>query len=81
MAKQWRAGRGKEWEFGIGRCKLVYRGWINRKVLLYSTGNYTQYPVINHNGEEYEKKYKCVSLSCFVIQQKLAQHCKSSILQ
>ena len=26
------------------------------KVLLYSTGNYIQYPVINHNGEEYEKE-------------------------
>ena len=36
-----------------GRCKLVHIGWINIKVLLYSTGNYIQYPVINHNGEEY----------------------------
>ena len=26
-------------------------------VLLYSTGNYIQYPVINHNGKEYEKEY------------------------
>ena len=24
--------------------------------LLYSTGNYIQYPVINHNGKEYKKK-------------------------
>ena len=22
----------------------------------YSTGNYIQYPVINHNGKEYEKE-------------------------
>ena len=28
---------------------------INSKVLLYSTRNYIQYPVINHNGKEYEK--------------------------
>ena len=42
-------GGGKEWEFGVSRCKLVYIGWINNKVLLYSTGNYIQYPVINHN--------------------------------
>ena len=28
-----------EWEFGISRCKLLYTGWINNKVLLYSTGN------------------------------------------
>ena len=40
---------GKDWEFGISRCKLVYIGWINNKVLLYSPGNYIQYPVINHN--------------------------------
>ena len=26
------------------------------KVLLYNTGNYIQYPVINHNGKEYEKE-------------------------
>ena len=48
-------GGGKDWEFGISRCKLVYAGWINNKVLLYSTGDYIQYPVINHNGKEYEK--------------------------
>ena len=30
---------------------------INNKVLLYSTGNYIQYLVINHNGKEYEKEY------------------------
>ena len=23
---------------------------------VYSTGNYIQYPVINHNGKEYEKE-------------------------
>ena len=44
-------------EFGISRCKLLYIEWINNKVLLYSTGNYIQYPVINHNGKEYEKEY------------------------
>ena len=35
-----------DWEFGITRCKLVYIQWINNKVLLYSTGNYIQNPVI-----------------------------------
>ena len=46
-----------DWEFGISRCKLLYIQWINNKVLLYSTGNYIQYPVVNHNGKEYEKEY------------------------
>ena len=29
-------------------------------VLRYSTGNNTQYPVINYNGKQYEKEYICV---------------------
>ena len=37
--------------------KLVYIEWISKKILLYSTGNYSQYPVINHNGKEYEIEY------------------------
>ena len=45
-----------EWEVGASRCKLLYIAWINSKVLLYSTENYIQYPVINHNGKEYIKK-------------------------
>ena len=47
------AGGGMEWEAGVSRCKLLHREWINNKVLLYSTGNNIQYPVINHNGKEY----------------------------
>ena len=50
-------GGGLDWEFGVSRCELSYIEWINNKVLLYSTGNYIQYPVINHNGKEYEKEY------------------------
>ena len=32
---------------------------MNSKVLLYSTRDYIQYPVINHNGKEYEE-YICI---------------------
>ena len=46
-----------DWEFGVGRGKLLHLEQINNKVLMYSTGNYTQYPVINRNGKEYEKMY------------------------
>ena len=56
VAKGEEGGGGKDWEFGISRGKLVYIGWINNKVLLYSTGEYIQYLVINHNGKEHEKK-------------------------
>ena len=54
-----REGEGRiDWEFGISRFKLVRIGLINNKVLLYSTGSYIQYPVINHNGKENEKENK-----------------------
>ena len=33
---------------------------INNKVILYSTRNYIQHSVTNHNGKEYEKEYVCV---------------------
>ena len=66
VAKGARVGGGMCWEFGISRCKLLKRGWINNIFLLNSTGNYIQYPVINHNGKEYEKECICIteSLSC-----------------
>ena len=58
MVAKEEAGRGgMNWEFRVSRCKLLYRQWINNKVLLYSTGNYIQYPMINHNGKENEKVY------------------------
>ena len=47
-----------DWEFGGGRCKLLYLEWIINKVLLYSTGNYIYSAEINHNGKEhFLKKY------------------------
>ena len=56
-----RVGRGRiAWELGISRCKLLYiyiererereSEWRNNTVLLWSTGNAIQYPVINHHG-------------------------------
>ena len=48
---------------------------------MYSTGNYIQYPVINHNGKEYKKKNAYTCMSHFAVQQRLAQYCKSTMLQ
>ena len=62
---------GIHWEFGVSKSKLLYREQINKKVLLYSTGNYIQYPVINHNGKRYKKEYTYVQLNHFTEQQKL----------
>ena len=52
-----REGRGgMNWAFGVSRCKLLQIGWINNNDVLTSTGTYIQYPVINHDGKEYEKE-------------------------
>ena len=59
VAKGEGGGRGMDWKFGVGRCKLLQSEGINNKVLMYSTGNYIQYPVINYNGKDYKK---CISV-------------------
>ena len=55
---------GEGWIGNLGLAD-VNIAWINSKVQLYSTGNYIQYPVINLNGNEYEKEhiYVCVCVS------------------
>ena len=55
VAKGEGGGGGTEWEFGVSRFTLLYIEWINNKVLLYSTENYIQSPMINYNGKEYKK--------------------------
>ena len=69
-------GRGKVWDSGVSRCKLFYIEWIN---ILYSTVNYSQYPVINRNGKGYEKEL-CIT-EHFARPQELTQHSKSTIVQ
>ena len=47
-----KVGRGVRNEsLGLAEANC-YTGWINNKVLLYSTGDYSQHPVINYNGKE-----------------------------
>ena len=68
VAKGEGGGGGMKWEVEDSRCKLLYIEWINKKVLVHSTENYIQYPMINHNGKVYFKKnvYICIneSLRC-----------------
>ena len=40
----------EEREFGLSRCKLLHLEWIGNEVLLYSTGNYIQSLMIEHDG-------------------------------
>jgi len=53
VAKGEGAGGQMEGKVGVSRCKFLYIEWINNKVLLYSTENYIQCPIINNNGREY----------------------------
>ena len=46
-----------EWEFEMSRCQLLGIDWISNRVQLHSIGNHSQYPMINHNGKDYEKEY------------------------
>ena len=57
---------GMDWEFGVSRCKLLYIEWINNKVLLYSTGNYIQYPMIRHSGKEYKKECAYIYINIYI---------------
>ena len=68
LPRQSRQGEGKlDCEFGNSICKLLYTEWIN-KVLLYSTGNYIHYPVINHNGKNMKNNFLKESISKILCQ-------------
>ena len=69
--------------FGIGIFTLRYIESLASGDMLYSTGNFIQYSVIIYIGKESEKEwmYVYVWLNYLVIQQKLSQHCKSTVLQ
>ena len=56
-------GRGMNQEFN--GYKLLHIEWINSKFLLYSTGKYSQHPVINHSGREYERMCICITASLY----------------
>ena len=76
-----------DWEFGVSRCKLLHLEWMRNEVLMYSTENYIQSFVTEHD-RIWEKECidMCVTGSlCFMylcrcIQQKLTQLCKSTII-
>ena len=60
-----------DWEFRISKFKLLYREQTKNKGLLHSTGNYIQYPVINHN-EKNMKKNGCVYI--YISEKAMAPH-------
>ena len=74
-----RGGRGTGWESGVSWCELLYTGWINTKILLNSTGNYLQYPVLSHNKKENkrqrERECVCVCVCVRVRQRETERVC------
>ena len=46
VAKARGGGSGMDWEF---RVKLLHLEWVDNEVLLYSTGNYVQSLVMEHD--------------------------------
>ena len=60
--------------FEVSRRKLLHLAWISDEVLLYSTGNYIQSFAMEYEGRYYEKKN-----AYFAVQQKLTEHCKSTL--
>ena len=43
-------GSGMDGESAVNRYKLLHLEWISNEILLYSTGNYIQSPVMEHDG-------------------------------
>ena len=81
VAKGKRVEGGMEWEAEVRRCKLLYIERIN-KILLYSTENYIQYPVINHKENKYLKKNVNITQSlCCTTVINTTYNCKSTIPQ
>ena len=43
-------GSGMDWESGVNRGKLLHLEWISNEILLYSTGNYIQSLMMEHDN-------------------------------
>ena len=80
VAKGEEGGSGMDEEFGVSRCKPLHLEWISNGVLLYSTGNYIQFPGIDHVENNIKKEDVYICMIHFAVQQKLAQQCKLTIL-
>ena len=58
--------KGEMWTLELNRmksrCKPLHLEWMSNEVLLYSTGNYIQSPVTEHDGKEcvYKRIYMYV---------------------
>jgi len=55
-------GSGRDWEFGVYRCKLLLLEWIYNEFLLCSTENYVQILRTEHDNGRKKNVYMYVQL-------------------
>ena len=47
--------------------RYILKVYSDNKVLQYSTGNYIQYPVINHIAKEYEEEFIYIYIYIYIV--------------
>ena len=50
VAKEGGEGSGRDWKFGVSRCKIMHSEWISNEILLYSIGNHIYSLLMEHDG-------------------------------
>ena len=82
VAKGEAGGSGMDWEFGVSRCKLLPLEWISNEILLYSTGNYIQSLMMEHDNVRKRSVYICTcDWVILLYSRKLTEHCKPAIME
>ena len=59
---------GRNWEFGVNRCKLLLLEWKSNEILLCSTGNYVWSLVMEHDTVRKMNAYMYVWLGHLAVQ-------------
>ena len=74
-------GSGMDGEFGVSRCKVLHLEWISSESYWAAPGTISS--LLGENMmEDNTRKIMCVYIYIghFAVQQKLLQHCKSTII-
>ena len=70
-----------DWESGINRCKLLHSEWISNENLLYSMGTISSHLSRNMMEVNVRKKNMTFLTGHLAVQQKLTEHCISTIVE